>query len=183
MANPPALRRIVTERRVVQQADLQAEEPDAPLAKVCRCPHASGSALAQAARACRGLKCVTQSEPYQKRGVGGLEIGFGIGIAHGFATLGTIGYEGRFDFAAIGTVSNVASRLCDEAKPGQILISRRVLTKVENAVRQEKVQQGVSYRLDGVEILAVQVEIVEGRQSDQSCRHTAVHADIEATIV
>ena len=53
----------------------------------------------------------------------GHEIGFGIGIAHGFATLGTIGFEGRFDYAAIGTVSNVASRLCDEAKPGQILIS------------------------------------------------------------
>ena len=43
----------------------------------------------------------------------GNEIGFGIGIAHGFATLGTIGFEGRFDYAAIGTVSNVASRLCD----------------------------------------------------------------------
>ena len=41
----------------------------------------------------------------------GHEIGFGIGIAHGFATLGTIGFEGRFDYAAIGTVSNVASRL------------------------------------------------------------------------
>src|ERR1700735_5381737 len=67
----------------------------------------------------------------------GHEIGFGIGIAHGFATLGTIGYEGRFDYAAIGTVSNVASRLCDEAKPGQILISARVLTKVENAVQVE----------------------------------------------
>ena len=50
----------------------------------------------------------------------GHEIGFGIGIAHGFATLGTIGFEGRFDYAAIGTVSNVASRLCDEAKPGQV---------------------------------------------------------------
>ncbi|MGB9319674.1 MAG: adenylate/guanylate cyclase domain-containing protein, partial [Pseudolabrys sp.] len=49
----------------------------------------------------------------------GHEIGFGIGVAHGFATLGTIGFEGRFDYAAIGTVSNVASRLCDEAKPGQ----------------------------------------------------------------
>ena len=48
----------------------------------------------------------------------GHDIGFGIGIAHGFATLGTIGFEGRFDYAAIGTVSNVASRLCDEAKPG-----------------------------------------------------------------
>jgi class 3 adenylate cyclase len=53
----------------------------------------------------------------------GHDLGFGIGIAHGFATLGTIGFEGRFDYAAIGTVSNVASRLCDEAKPGQILIS------------------------------------------------------------
>ena len=46
----------------------------------------------------------------------GHEIGFGIGIAHGFATLGTIGFEGRFDYAAIGTVSNVASRLCDAMK-------------------------------------------------------------------
>ena len=64
----------------------------------------------------------------------GHEIGFGIGISHGFATLGTIGFEGRFDYAAIGTVSNVASRLCDEAKPGQILISPRVLMAVEDAV-------------------------------------------------
>jgi len=69
----------------------------------------------------------------------GHDIGFGIGIAHGFATLGTIGFEGRVDYAAIGTVSNVASRLCDEAKPGQILISPRVLTKVENAVTVEPV--------------------------------------------
>jgi class 3 adenylate cyclase len=69
----------------------------------------------------------------------GHDIGFGIGIAHGFATLGTIGFEGRFDYAAIGTVSNVASRLCDEAKPAQILISPRVLTKVENAVMVEPV--------------------------------------------
>ena len=69
----------------------------------------------------------------------GHDIGFGIGIAHGFATLGTIGFEGRFDYAAIGTVSNVASRLCDEAKPGQILISPAVLTKVENAVQVEPV--------------------------------------------
>ena len=67
----------------------------------------------------------------------GHDIGFGIGIAHGFATLGTIGFEGRFDYAAIGTVSNVASRLCDEAKPGQILISPRVLMAVEDAVTTE----------------------------------------------
>jgi len=69
----------------------------------------------------------------------GHDIGFGLGIAHGFATLGTIGFEGRFDYAAIGTVSNVASRLCDEAKPGQILISPRVFMAVENAVTVEPV--------------------------------------------
>jgi class 3 adenylate cyclase len=67
----------------------------------------------------------------------GHDLGFGIGIAHGYATLGTIGFEGRFDYAAIGTVSNVASRLCDEARPGQILISPRVLLAVENAVTAE----------------------------------------------
>jgi class 3 adenylate cyclase len=69
----------------------------------------------------------------------GHELGFGVGIAHGFATLGTIGFEGRFDYAAIGTVSNVASRLCDEAKSGQILISSRVLMAVEGAVNVEPV--------------------------------------------
>src|SRR6201982_497956 len=86
------------------------------------------------------LKCVMQSgaltETLHRLGH---EIGFGSAIAHGFATLATIGFEGRFDYAAIGTVSNVASRLCDEAKPGQILISPRVLTKVENAVKVEPV--------------------------------------------
>jgi GAF domain-containing protein len=77
----------------------------------------------------------------------GHDLGFGIGIAHGFATLGTIGFEGRFDYAAIGTVSNVASRLCDEAKPGQILISARVLTKVEHAVKVEPVGE---FQLKGI---------------------------------
>jgi class 3 adenylate cyclase len=60
-------------------------------------------------------------------------------FAHGYATLGTIGFEGRFDYAAIGTVSNVASRLCDEAKPGQILISPRALMAVDEAVTIEAV--------------------------------------------
>ena len=77
----------------------------------------------------------------------GHDIGFGIGIAHGFATLGTIGFEGRFDYAAIGTVSNVASRLCDEAKPGQILISPRVLMAVEKDIAVEPVGD---YSLKGI---------------------------------
>ena len=77
----------------------------------------------------------------------GHEIGFGIGIAHGYATLGTIGFEGRHDYAAIGTVSNVASRLCDEAKPGQILISPRVLMAVKDAVTVEAVGE---FELKGI---------------------------------
>jgi adenylate cyclase len=87
----------------------------------------------------------------------GHEIGFGIGIAHGFATLGTIGFEGRFDYAAIGTVSNVASRLCDEAKPGQILISPRVLMKVENAVKVEPVGE---FELKGIRRLLAAYNVV-----------------------
>jgi len=69
----------------------------------------------------------------------GYDIGFGIGISDGFATLGTIGFEGRFDYAAVGTVSNIASRLCDEAKPGQILISPGVLMAVEDTMKVEPV--------------------------------------------
>ena len=61
------------------------------------------------------------------------------GPSDGFATLGTIGFEGRFDYAAIGTVSNVASRFCDQAKPGQILISPRVLMAVEKDIAVEPV--------------------------------------------
>jgi len=69
----------------------------------------------------------------------GHELGVGIGIAHGYATLGTIGFEGRFDYAAIGTVSNVAARLCAEALPQQILISPRVLVAVDGVVTVEPV--------------------------------------------
>jgi adenylate cyclase len=77
----------------------------------------------------------------------GHDLGFGIGIAHGFATLGTIGFEGRFDYAAIGTVSNVASRLCDEAKPGQILISPRVMLAVDKTISVELVGE---FNLKGI---------------------------------
>jgi class 3 adenylate cyclase len=69
----------------------------------------------------------------------GHELDFGIGIASGYATLGTIGFEGRFDYAAIGMVSNLASRLCDEAQPGQILISPRVLLSIESHMRVEEI--------------------------------------------
>ena len=61
----------------------------------------------------------------------GFELGFGMGIAHGYATLGRIGFEGRFDYAAIGSVTNLAARLCAEAKDGQILIDGKVHAAVE----------------------------------------------------
>jgi len=91
----------------------------------------------------------------------GHDVGFGIGIAHGFATLGTIGFEGRFDYAAIGTVSNVASRLCDEAKPGQILISPRVFLAVKDAIAVEPVGEfalkGIGRPLAAYNVLAVKI--------------------------
>jgi class 3 adenylate cyclase len=61
----------------------------------------------------------------------GHEIGFGVGIAQGYATLGRIGFEGRFDYTAIGTVTNVAARLCAEAKDGQILVTQRVAAAID----------------------------------------------------
>ncbi len=67
----------------------------------------------------------------------GHELGFGLGIAQGYATLGLIGFEGRFDYAAIGPVANMASRLCDEAGDGEILISQRALAAVEDLVEAE----------------------------------------------
>ena len=90
----------------------------------------------------------------------GHDIGFGIGIEHGFATLGTIGFEGRFDYAAIGTVANVASRLCDHAMPGQILISPRVLTAVEDVVNVERVGEfelkGIRRPMEAYNVVAAQ---------------------------
>jgi class 3 adenylate cyclase len=71
------------------------------------------------------------SQDWRRRGH---ELGFGIGIAQGYATLGRIGFEGRVDYAAIGSVPNLASRLCDEAKAGQILVSQRVFVSVEGKV-------------------------------------------------
>jgi adenylate cyclase len=92
----------------------------------------------------------------------GHDIGFGIGIAHGYATLGTIGFEGRFDYAAIGTVANVASRLCDEAKPGEILISSRVLVAVENFAKVEPVGEfelkGIRRPLAAYNVVAAQTK-------------------------
>jgi len=67
---------------------------------------------------------VPLKEDWERRGV---RLGLGIGVATGYATLGRIGYEGRYDYSPIGTTVNLASRLCDEAKPGTILASQRTV--------------------------------------------------------
>ncbi len=61
----------------------------------------------------------------------GHELGFGLGISHGYATIGRIGFEGRLDYSAIGSVVNLAARLCGEANAGQILIDRKVFMAIE----------------------------------------------------
>jgi class 3 adenylate cyclase len=64
----------------------------------------------------------------------GHDLGFGVGIANGYATLGAIGFEGRRDYGAIGPVTNLAARLCSEAATGQVLVSQRVLGRIEERV-------------------------------------------------
>jgi class 3 adenylate cyclase len=69
----------------------------------------------------------------------GHDLHFAAGIAQGHATLGRVGYEGRFDYTAIGSVTNLAARLCAEAAPGHILISQRVYAGAEDLVTVEVV--------------------------------------------
>lgn len=79
-------------------------------------------------------------DEWRKRGH---TLGFGAGIAMGHATLGRIGFEGRYDYGAVGNVTNLAQRLSAEAKPGQILISQRVYSASEDAVESESVGEMV----------------------------------------
>jgi adenylate cyclase len=69
----------------------------------------------------------------------GHDLDFGVGIAQGYATIGAIGFEGRWEYGAIGSVPNLAARLCGEAKPGEILIAQRLLAKLEDLVDIEPV--------------------------------------------
>jgi class 3 adenylate cyclase len=69
----------------------------------------------------------------------GYDLAVGVGIAQGYATIGAIGFEGRWDYGAIGTVTNVAARLCGEARGGQILVSAKVAGAVEGLIEAEEV--------------------------------------------
>ena len=76
------------------------------------------------------------AQAWSKRGI---DLGLGIGIAAGYATLGRIGFESRYDYGALGPDTSLASRLSDQAKPGQTLISTRVYAAVEDKVLAERV--------------------------------------------
>jgi class 3 adenylate cyclase/CheY-like chemotaxis protein len=97
-----------------------------------------------------------QFEKWEKRGH---TLGFGAGIAMGHATLGRIGFEGRYDYGAVGNVTNLAQRLSAEAKPGQILVSQRVFGAIESAVESESVGElvlkGYSRPMPAYSVLAL----------------------------
>jgi adenylate cyclase len=96
----------------------------------CPDPVARACGLAVAIR--EALQIVIES--WRARG---FQLGFGIGIAQGYATMGLIGFDQRMDYAAIGTVVNLASRLCGEAVDGQILVTKRVALAVKDTVKTE----------------------------------------------
>jgi adenylate cyclase len=73
----------------------------------------------------------------------GHQLDFGVGIAQGYATIGAIGFEGRWEYGAIGTIPNLAARLCGEAKPGQILVSQRLVGAVEDLIQLEPIGEVV----------------------------------------
>jgi class 3 adenylate cyclase/HAMP domain-containing protein len=93
----------------------------------------------------------------------GHSLGFGVGIALGYATLGQVGFEHRMEYAAIGSVTNLASRLCDEAKAGQVVASRRVYGMVEQWVDaapiDDLVLKGFNHPVLAVEILRWREEV------------------------
>ncbi|HYB57795.1 MAG TPA: response regulator [Alphaproteobacteria bacterium] len=97
------------------------------------------------------------SAKWRKRGH---ELGFGVGIAQGYATLGRIGFEERFEYAAIGTVVNVAARLCGEARSGQILVDGKVHTAIESLGGTEPVGELV---LKGIHRAVPTFNVVEMR--------------------
>ncbi len=102
----------------------------------------------------------TLTEKWKNRGH---SLGFGVGIALGYATLGQIGFEQRLEYAAIGSVTNLASRLCDEAKANQIVVARRVFGIVEPWVEarplDDLVLKGFNHPVLAMEILSWRDEV------------------------
>jgi class 3 adenylate cyclase len=93
------------------------------------CDEPAGQAVRMAIEMREAMTALTAA--WRKRGH---ELDFSIGVALGYATIGRIGFEGRYDYGAVGSVLNLASRLCDASEPGQIVVSQRVLAEVEELV-------------------------------------------------
>jgi class 3 adenylate cyclase/HAMP domain-containing protein len=100
----------------------------------------------------------------------GHSLGFGLGIALGYATLGQIGFEQRLEYAAIGSVTNLASRLCDEAKAGQIVVSQRVYGMVESAAEGASLGE---LNLKGFNHPVLAVEILRWREEGEAAADVA----------
>ena len=98
------------------------------------CPDPAARAVRMAVEMRRAMTDLTAK--WRKRGH---ELAFSVGIALGYATLGRIGFDGRYDYGAVGSVMNLAARLCDEAASGQILVNERVFAEVEDLVKAEPV--------------------------------------------
>ncbi len=103
----------------------------------------------------------------------GHSLGFGVGIALGYATLGQIGFEQRLEYAAIGSVTNLASRLCDEAKANQIVVSRRVFGMVEPWVEGNSLEE---LNLKGFNHPVLAVEILRWREEGEKVAEAAAEA-------
>jgi len=103
----------------------------------------------------------------------GHSLGFGVGIALGYATLGQIGFEQRLEYAAIGSVTNLASRLCDEAKANQIVVSRRVFGMVEPWVGGNSLEE---LNLKGFNHPVLAVEILRWREEGEAVAEAAAEA-------
>ncbi|MBR0793727.1 GAF domain-containing protein [Bradyrhizobium manausense] len=95
----------------------------------------------------------------------GHSLGFGIGIALGYATLGQVGFEQRLEYAAIGSVTNLASRLCSEAKADQIVVSRRVYGIVEHSVEARALDD---LQLKGFNHPVLAMEILSWREGEEN---------------
>ena len=98
----------------------------------------------------------------------GYDLDFGAGVALGYATCGEIGFEGRSDYAAIGAVTNLASRLADEASAGQILIAQRLYAEVENAV---EVEPAGEFTLKGFQRPVAAFNVIAVRETAAELSH------------
>lgn len=93
------------------------------------------------------------------------DLGIGIGVAQGYATIGAIGFEGHWDYGVIGTVTNLAARLCGEAKSGQVVAHRKALARIEGAIETAPLGKlalkGFAHSVDAVDVLAFRDEALE----------------------